>query len=339
MIRHRADPDYSHGRVLFAVLALLTASWALMGWFDLPFQVRAGFDTDGQHVVSRVEPGSPAAVAGLLAGDTITHFNSVPASDAAALARRPRNKPGDTSIIGIERGGEPGRLTIRYVPLPERNLFLARAATIVGYCFLLLPLAACLRRPNVTTTVLAVMGTGLSLAFFTGPHIADFTLRAMSVAITSLFVLTGVAALLHFLLTFPQRRPLLGRPVVRRLLYLPAFFLWLLIAWRALFTPPASSALNALTHWMAGAVIGGYLLVSLFLLLRNFSRTHKAQRKALGLNWMLLATIAGIVPVTIAQLVRAFSPIAALPGQDFYFISLGLIPLGWSWSASRSPVT
>jgi hypothetical protein len=318
---------------------LLTASWALLGWFDLPFQARAGFHTDGKHVVSRVEPGSPAAAAGLLSGDTITHFNSVPASDAATLARLPRSKPGDTSILDIERGGVPGRLKITYEPLPERDLRLARAASIVGYCFLLLPLAACLRRPDAATAVLAIMGTGLSLAFFTAPYIDDFTLRSMSVAITSLFVLIGMAALLHFLLAFPQPRPFLGRPIARRVLYLPAFFLWFLIAWRVLFTPPNSSALNALTQWMAGAVIGGYLLTSLFLLLRNFSRTHKEQRKALALNWMLLASIAGIVPVTIAQLVRAFSPMAALPGQDFYFISLGLIPLGWSWSASRSPVT
>jgi glucan phosphoethanolaminetransferase (alkaline phosphatase superfamily) len=92
--------------------------------------------------------------------------------------------------------------------------------------------------------------------------------------------------------------------------------------------------MNTLTNFMAGIIIGGYVLFSLFQVLRNYSRTDKAERKALALNSMLLGTVAGFLPVAIAQLVTAFSPQSMLPGQDFYFVTLALIPLTWARSAS-----
>ena len=58
-------------------------------------------------------------------------------------------------------------------------------------------------------------------------------------------------------------------------------------------------------------------------------------RKAVALNWMLLGTVVAILPVMIAQLAYAFSPQSELPGQDFYFVTLALIPISWAWSARR----
>lgn len=324
-------------RTLLACLAVLAFCWGLLGWLDLRHRAEAGFDTDGNGVVRRVQAGSPAESAGLLPGDTITRFDGVSATDRAALARRPRPQPGAATRLGIERAGEPIELRVGYETLPAATLRLRRAAFIVGLFFLLLPVASYWRHPQPATSVLAVMGIGLSLAFFDRPWIADFYLRAASLAITLLFVLVGVAAMVQFLVTFPHRRAWLGQTLRRRGIYLPVFLLWSLFAWRFLFTPSGNGAMSILTPVLAGVVIGGYLLAGLFLLLRNFSRTDKTQRKALALNWMLGGTLAGFVPGTIAQLVMAFSPGAHLPGQDFYFVSLALIPLCWSWSASRSP--
>ena len=179
------------------------------------------------------------------------------------------------------------------------------------------------------------MGSGLGLAFMTGPYIADFSIRSVTTAIISLFVLFGVAALLQFLLVFPHSRPLMSRPYFKKLIYLPAFLLWVLFAYRMIFTPPATSSLNTLTNLLSGAIVGGYLLFSLYLVLRNYSKTDKAKRKALALNSMLWGAIAGLLPVTIAQLTTVFSPQTVLPGQDFYFVTLAFIPLTWARSASR----
>jgi hypothetical protein len=196
---------------------------------------------------------------------------------------------------------------------------------------------AWLHRPCGSTRTLMLAGLGLSLAFVDGPYVSNFALRSAIMAGTSLLVMIGVAAMVHFLLLFPNPRPWAGRSPGRVLIYLPALLLWLLVAYRVLFTPESSTALTSLTNLMAGAITGVYLLFSLYLLLRNYSKTNALQRKAQALNLMLLGTVLGILPVLIAQLVTAFSPHAALPGQAFYFVSLALIPLSWAHSTWRVP--
>ncbi len=330
--------DSAEGRMLLCVLTLLVSIWGIVGWFDLPRQTQAGFVTNGNNIVTQVYTGSRAQAAGLKPGDHITHFDGIPVEDAATSARQPRKKAGEKQRITLDDHGKSKVLRVTYGPLPQHQLSLGRTAAIIGFCFLLFPLAAFFRQAVEATRVLAVMGIGLSLALMPGPYIAEFSLRSLTIAITSLFVLFGVVALLQFLLVFPQRRPWLQRPHGKKLLYLPAFVLWLLIAWRVLFTPTATPALNTLTNTLAGVIIGAYCLLSMFQVLRNYSRTDQAQRRALGLNWMLLGTVAGLVPVTIAQLVSAFSPQSVLPGQDYYFVTLALIPLSWSRSAGSSVV-
>jgi membrane-associated protease RseP (regulator of RpoE activity) len=325
--------DTANGRLLLSVLAMLVGSWGILGWFDLANETQAGFVTDGNHTVTQVYRGSPAQVAGLRPGDHMSHIDGVAVENAATIARQARKKAGEVQRLTLTRDGQTKELLITYGPLPQRELRLAHAAAIVGFCFLLLPLLTFLRQPIEATRVLAVMGIGLSLAFMDGPYIAAFSMRALTAAITSLFVLFGVAALLQFLLVFPQQRPWLRRPWGKTVLYMPAFALWLLIAWRLLFTPAASPALTALTSTLAGVITGSYFLLSLFQVLRNYSRTDQAQRQVLKINSMLLGTVAALVPVTIAQLVAAFSPQSVLPGQDYYFITLALIPLSWARSA------
>jgi hypothetical protein len=79
-----------------------------------------------------------------------------------------------------------------------------------------------------------------------------------------------------------------------------------------------------------------YLLIGLFLLLRNYSRTDRAERKRLAFNRMLWGTVAAIIPTAVAQLVRVASPDTPLPGQDYYFVALALVPITWSLSAARA---
>jgi hypothetical protein len=323
-------------KVLPVVLAALVVGWGLMGWFDLSGAAQAGFDTDGNNTIIRVYPGSPAETAGVQVGDLITQIERIPVVDAASIARLPRVQAGTVRVFTVERAGEQREFAIRYDPLPPRQLSLARVAAIIGLCFLAFPLLAYFRSPSDATRVLTIMGVGLSLAFIGGPYIAEAGIRAVTTAITSLFVLVGIAAMLQFLLVFPQPRPWLQRRHRKSLLYLPALLLWCLFAYRLLLTPPATGTLNTLTNLASAVIVGAYLLVALFLVLRNYSRTDRAQRQSQALNGMLWGTVLGLVPVTIAQLVSAFSPQALLPGQDHYFVTLALIPFTWSRSASRA---
>jgi hypothetical protein len=328
--------DYSTGgRVGLSIMTILVACWGLLGWFDLPNRTQAGFSTDGNNTVIQVDLASPAELAGLKVDDFITHVDGHAVEQTSTISRLPRKKVGEIAIYNIERVGQKHEISIVYESLPKENISIDRVSLIIGFCFLLFPLLAYFRKPVEATRVLCVMGVGLGLAFMTGPYIGDFSIRSVTKAITSLFVLFGVAALLQFLLVFPQRRAWMSRRHLKKLIYLPAFLLWALIAYRLVLTPAATSALNTLTNLLLGIVVGGYLFTSLFQVLRNYSKTDKLQRNALALNSMLWGTVMGLLPVTIAQLTTAFSPQSVLPGQDYYFVSLVLIPLTWSRSANR----
>jgi hypothetical protein len=326
----------SSGRLVLGSLALLVAVWGVLGWFDLNKQAEAGFTTNSRHLVTDVAADSPAAKAGLLAGDRISSMAGIATTDAHALARLPRMRVGETRLFTVEREGEVLEIPITYAALPGPSLALQRSTAALGFCFLFFPMLALFKRASDATRILLLMGIGLSLALLKGPYIGDAGARAMAASISSLFVMFGLAATVHFLLVFPRRRGLLGKPWGKTLVYVPAFLLWLLLAWRLLFSPPATELLNRVSGLVMGVVEGGYFLLALFLLLHNYSKTNRPERQQRALNLMLWGTVLGLVPALIAMLAGAFSPGSQLPGQDYYFMALLLIPLSWSNSASRA---
>jgi hypothetical protein len=223
---------------------------------------------------------------------------------------------------------------LTYEPLGDRVLSLAHGATIVGFCFLLFPLTAYFRRQSEASRVLTVMGMGLSLAFIAGPSVVDFGSRAVITAITTLFVLVGLAAMLQFLLVFPTMSRWIQRPMGKKLLYLPVLVVWLFLAWRILFTPPASSALNTLTTVATSTIVAAYLLLSLAVAVRHWRRSGTAERSSLSLGVMALGSVVGLGPAVLVQVVTAVAPHIVLPGQEYYTLAMVLIPLTWSRSAA-----
>ena len=324
---------------MLSALALMSACWGVLGWLDLPHRGQAGFDTNGVHRVTHVRPQSAAEAAGLAPGDRITRFDGIEARNYGAVSRLPQKRPGDIQILSIERDGVEQQITLTYAPVGGTERAVIRASLLVGCGFIFFPLITFLRQPVPASRVLTLMGTGLGLAQMEAPVIGDFSVRAVSTSIITLLILFGLAAVFRFLTLFPPPRA--GQTVwftgtySRRFIYLPAFMLWLLLSWRLLFTPDATAALDAYTLAVAGVVMGAYLFASLYRFLRNYSRTDSAQRKALALNGMLWGTVAGVLPGLIAALVESFSPGAHLPGQEFYFVSVVLIPFTWARSAGR----
>jgi membrane-associated protease RseP (regulator of RpoE activity) len=67
------------------------------------------------------DPKSPAALAGLLVGDTITSFNGVKVHDWTQLANVIKGvKPGSTVVIVVDRGGRPLTLHSTLAAVPGR---------------------------------------------------------------------------------------------------------------------------------------------------------------------------------------------------------------------------
>jgi hypothetical protein len=323
-------------RFILLFLALLVSAWGIFGWFDFGKQTQAGFETDGNNTVIRVNPGSEAELAGLQPGDRITRVQNIPVEDASALSRLPRLPAGERRSFVIERGEITLEFFIAYTLLPEGELRLARVATFIGFCFLLFPITAYFRSPSKATQVLAMMGIGLGLAFMGGPYIAAYDIRSITMVVTNLFVFLGLASMLFFLMIFPELRPAAARPFVRKLVFIPALLLWAFLSWRLLLTPTATDMLNIVTHVAAGLVIGSYFLFGLAVLLRSYRSINPMRRQALSLNQMLLGTILAVLPVIAAQYASVVSPQTLLPYQDYYFVALVLIPMTWSLSSSKA---
>ena len=327
--------DYSSNKTLIIILCALVALWSVLTMIDIAKRAQAGYYTDGNNTITRVFEGSPAAAAGLQVGDFITRINGISTENHAELLEMGRAEIGETRVFTFDRDGETLDLSVTFGKLTERDRMLSYAAVLIGLCYLGFCVTAFLGRQNRATQVLAVMGLGIGLAFLGGPYFASAGFRSIANTLRNAMVLAGIAALLHFLLVFPRPRAFIERPNGFKLLYTPVVIFWLLISYRNLFTPAASSALNTFTNLFAGLLIGGYCLLAIITLLRAWIGTDSEARASSGLGVMLWGTVIGLAPVGLANIIGAVSPQTVLPGSDFYFMTLILIPLSWSMAARK----
>jgi hypothetical protein len=322
-------------KVPLLVLALVVAVWGVLGALDINKDTQIGYDTDGNNTVTQVFDG-PAKAAGLQVGDYIISINGVSTEDTAGMLNMSRAEVGEVRTWVVRRDGAEVSLDIAAGPLLPRTKMLGWAATLLGFCFLGFTLAAYFAQPSGTTRVLAFMGAGVGLAFMGGPYIESGTLLGVTVSVRQLIVFLGIASLVHFLLLFPNPRDFLSKGNAKIILFAPAVLLALLVAYRFLLTPASTDTLNNVFRVAFGVVIGGYLVTSLVLMWQNHSRASAEDKASKGLNMMLWGTVLGFLPVVINIVTNIVSPQTVLPGSDYYFLTMVLIPITWSVAARKA---
>ncbi len=77
-------------------------------------------------MIDEVQPGTPAAAAGLQHGDVILGFNGAPIYNPIALADYIRQHPGDELKLDVQRGARRLQTVVRPVPLPTEGKMQAR---------------------------------------------------------------------------------------------------------------------------------------------------------------------------------------------------------------------
>jgi len=327
---------YARYRTTLLVTAGLFAVWGLLSVFDIDDMPFAGYQTDGNNTVVRITAASPAEQAGMQVGDVIRRIAGIPVEDAAAQARLLRPGIGEARTYVVERNGTTLNLELTFAGLPGRLQGLTFAMILVGFGFMLFGLMPYLKAPSARTTLLALFGLGLGFSFFGGPYVASYTFQTMAVLISTLFVVLGFATLLHFTLTFPKRKALLGKRFVRDLLYAPGALVFLFLLYRALFQPPATSALNRITGVLVGVFILGYFGLSLASFVHSYAKARPQARKAQGLTYVLAGLLAGFLPVLFVILVRLVAPTVTIPGSNFFFLTIVLIPISLSLAVMKS---
>ncbi|GJM10727.1 MAG: hypothetical protein DHS20C11_30030 [Lysobacteraceae bacterium] len=323
-------------KIPMLVFGTLFLAWGLFGWIEITNLAQGGYDTDGNNTVTQVLPGSPSEEAGLKVGDFVASVDGIATSDAEALSNRPRPVVGETRRFSVERDGASMDIDITFgEPVAERQ-FLAHAGQFIGFCFLVFAFMAYLKRPSDVTLTLAFTGLCLAMAFLIGPYFESATVRSAINALLNVIVFLGVGSLLHFLLLYPSTHPFLSKPNAKLMLYAPALVAGLFLAYRVIVTPAATSGLNTFTNILTGAVIVFYLLGSLVRIFNTYRSASVEERSSKGINLMLIGTLIALGPVMISSLVGIFSPQTVLPGENYYSLTVVLLPITWSIAAMRT---
>ena len=323
---------------VFVVVAAIAAIVGVLGVLDLKSAPYAGYFGGPNNDVTRVFPGSPAADAGLEVGDVLQSVGGIAVTDTKALTRRSRAEVGETRTFVVDRNGTELELDLTYSDLPARQRSLALAGALIGFCFLLLPLWAFHRAESGSTFILALFGVAFGIAFLPGPYSQSFLLRSVAGAFATSCVVLGFAFMVHYLMQYPKPGRFLDKGWSRKLIYGPAILLAVFFLYLAAAQPDATSGFNRVIGLLVGIYVVGFFGWAIVAIIRRFLQAGPADRAAHGLGLMLFGTLAGLLPVTFSSLVGALAPQvgANLPGVQFFFLTMMLIPICFAVAAVRS---
>lgn len=332
------NQDFGKYKFAFIILAAALVILQIPRVLDLKHTPHEGFSTDGNNTVTKIESGSPAEQAGFLVGDYITSNGGINTDDTKALVRRPRPDIGEIRTYMVNRSGESVNLNLIFSGLPPKRFFLWCAGVIIGFSFLFSGLTTYLKIQTKSTTLLTVVGLCLGFAFIGGIYIDSYEFRMIYWSIFPWIVFCGLASLLHFMMVFPTPKPMLERKNTVKLLYTPAVILALVIFYLNIVQPDRTSGLNTAMNVLFGLFIAGYFGLSVFAMAHSYFKASSNEKQLYGLNFMLLGTVIGLAPVVIAQIVRVIAPKVELPGNEFYVLTMVLIPISLSLATVKKEI-
>ena len=315
--------------ILF-VLAVLFIAWGTLGVFDSKNRTYTGYSTDDKYTIIKIEEDSPAKIAGMELGDVLIKNGGIPVTDLKALSKRERAKIGEVREYVVERNGEELTLQITFVGLTKKYFAQNIAMYILGLLFILLGIFTNNKVRTGLSLTFAIFSVFLGFNFFNGPYIDNNVLARIVNIITVVIVFVSIAVLAQFMLKYPPESKLLNKKQKLIWLYAPASVLVLFFIAIILILPDSTSTLNQLITFAVSIIVVGYFILSLVVLIRKAVKYSPELRKESGLNLLVLGAVIGLVPIIIIQILYAIKPDTSLPGEDFYFLIFGAIPIFFS---------
>jgi hypothetical protein len=309
------------------IAGILFIIWGIFGLMDSKNYYYSGYSTDGNYAITEVEKDSPAAVAGMEVGDILESSGGISMQDNKALSQRERAKIGESREYVINRNGEEQTLELTYSALPQKNKTLDLIGFIMGLLFVILGLYANSRLKTALSFSFAFFAVLFGFNFFNGPYINPGMLDQFIGAISLTIVLLSFAALAQFMLKYPPESPLLSKKNGQTWLYIPAAivvaFFWIII----LAQPDGTSTMNTIVRLLIGVFVLFYFGLALVTLIRKYLKASSSERQSTGLNYMLIGTVLGLLPILIYFTIQTISPKTILPGDDYVQLTFVLIPV------------
>ena len=122
-------------------------------------------------------------------------------------------------------------------------------------------------------------------------------------------------------------KAMLAKKNMLKILYAPAAVVVLSVLYFFIAQPAATSGVNTFFNIAFGLFIAAYLGLTAVSMVHSFVKASASEREANGLNFMLFGTVVGLAPIVISAIVGLISPKAVLPGNQYYFLAMVLIPI------------
>ena len=323
-------------KTVVIVVAAVIIIFAVAEALDLRNQTYVGLSTDGNNTVTRVRPGSPAEKAGFQLGDRILTSGGIAVTDTKALSRRVRPAVGETREYVVERSGQQQSLSLTFAGLPNRQMMLNVVRLLTGLCFLVFGLWPYFKERNLSTELLAAVGLCFALFAIGPPYFSSYAIRTVIGVLFLPVIIFGFAALLHFVLAFPQPKGWLERKNSLLILYAPALFITAYVIFLILARPDATSTLNQVNRILFGLFFIGYFGLSIVVIVRTYLKATAKERSAYGLNIMAVGVILALLWPVVSIIVGIAAPKVIIPGSDFFGLTFILLPLSFAYGVMKS---
>ncbi|HET6142904.1 MAG TPA: ATP-binding protein [Candidatus Acidoferrales bacterium] len=329
-----------------AVLALATLAAIVFGIIN--FQQRTLFtapddgvswiDNPSGVVAWHVTPKSPAAIAGLRAGDQVLAVNDVPIHGPIDVTKR-LWRIGLWSIAHyqIVRGGKQFEVQIVVQPT-ARPSSIENYLSVVGVLYLFIGLFIFARRWNATRAVHFYIFCLVSFVLYSFQYTGKLTTFDWEIYWAGIVArLLQPALLLHFAMVFPERRPAdKSRGVILGAIYgVPGILLAVrvLVGLRELGFMPSVEARNTLDR-LDLACLGIYFLLAALVFVMSYRRASSGILRQ-QLKWVTGGALAGILPFLLLYIVPFFLGVVPGPWMNLSTVSLVLIPLSFGYAIIR----
>ena len=242
--------------------------------------------------------------------------------------------------VALALGGLAALEVLNQTDLPRSEIQLALTRSLLGLLFLAFPFWAWLSSPVGPARLLAIFGLSFGFLLMGAPSFEAPAVRSVLDGVGILALFTGLAALVHFLLAFPNRRGFLDRRWAPTLLYGPVAFV--VIVSVAMLNLPLATNVRGVLGTLSALFGGVYLLTAVLLLIWRYGAASRGERAEHGLGIMLLGVLVAAAPVLLYPVVVGLWPEGIRYYQIIYSsysppLTLALIPITFSlavmWSA------
>jgi two-component system, NtrC family, sensor kinase len=328
-------------RFTVIVIGLFTLAAVVFAGFNYKLEHQTAIPDDGVWwmerngvvVADRLDPNGPAALAGVRNGDTLVSINERPVSSSAAIERQLYySGVYSKATYSLLRGAVPLDVQVVLVPA-ERSM--NDWLRLIALIYLGIGLYVLLRRWTAVGSLHFYIFCLVSFVFYSLHYTGKLnTFDWMVFWSNEVAWLLQPALFLHFVLTFPERRPFVGKhrwsiPA----LYVPgAVLLCIQILMLQFFAASARLLWNLdRVHW---AYLTIFFVSAAMVLWRNYRQAATPILRQ-QLKWITRGTVLAITPFTVFYVLPYLFGYMPSPAMKVTVLSLGLLPLTFGYAIVR----